>query len=171
MTELCCAYLEKNFPINISMIRLLNQGFRGFMMMYKSMELPWSFFSFNLLRWYISYEFKPILCFFFFKLDDFVSTWFRSSSWNPSGAIWGLWLGGCCFFFWCLHSRSKIMVLLYIHLVLMMTWCIKYCSTLCSIYVWGVFSQVQGLFVKKEKGLMVYQCGEWFMESAIAVWA
>ena len=34
-----------------------------------------------------------------------------------------------------------------------------------------VFSQVQGLLVRKEKRLFVYQWGEWFMESAIAVWA
>ena len=102
---------------------------------------------------------------FFFKPHDFVSTWFRSSSWSPSGAIWGLGLGGCCWdFFVCLHSRSKMMVKFYIYLVLMRTWCITYCSTLRIICIWR-FS------LKSKAYLYEKKWGEWFVESAISVWA
>ena len=102
---------------------------------------------------------------FFFKPHDFVSTWFRSSSWSPSGAIWGLGLGGCCWdFFLCLHSRSKMMVKFYIYLVLMRTWCITYCSTLRIICIWR-FS------LKSKAYLYEKKWGEWFVESAISVWA
>ena len=57
------------------------------------------------------------------------------------------------------------------HLVLMRTWCIMYCSTLCSNMYMKVFSQVQGLLVRKENRLIICQLGEWFVESAISVWA
>ena len=152
-------------------LRLLNQVFsRIYADIYKSialLEIEVSFSS-NLLGWYIhpmnlnqyswgvgSWELR-----FFFE-----TPWFRfeliqveqlKSQWgNLRIAIGWLLLR----FVLCLHSRSKMMVKFYIHLVLMRTWCIMYCSTLCSNMYMKVFSQVQGLLVRKENRLIICQLG------------